>query len=80
MSYRTSLPLHPTEDDKPKRKGWYVNKSTGKVAEWNLDSLDSRLKRRQERIKKKLGISDKPTTIRGTKAPTSLTKIYNKPR
>ena len=64
----------------PKRKGWYVSKSTGKVTDWNLDSLDARLNRRQDRIKKKLGISDEPTTIRGTKAQLPLTKRHNKPK
>ena len=31
MTYRTSLPLHPTEDDKPKRKTKVTAKSTAKA-------------------------------------------------
>jgi predicted ABC-type ATPase len=65
-----------------KKKGeWKIGYRPGKdVFGYHEDTIRNRLKRRTDKIKKAFGISDEPTTIRGTKAQLPLTKRYNKPK
>lgn len=80
MTYRTSLPLHPTEDDKPKKKKKRALKATlsKAVAEGAAEALQDMIGGMAIGVGKSL--PNKKTGIKGPKAPTPLTKRYNKPK
>ena len=90
MTYRTSKPLHPTEDDKPKKKAkrimttkeklhghWRAPGQKGFMKQFTLENLKKDYKWAYGGGMKK---SQREEYVAGSKAPTPLRKRYNKPK
>jgi len=89
MAYRTSLPLHPTEGNGPKKVKRFVTHEDRLTGHMRLPGQKGFMKQFTMKNLKKdfermyLGGDAKikrEKDVRGVKAPTPLTKRYNKPK